>query len=53
MGEEFFPNVFCAHHLGYTQPGGVNRKDMDLDGSSSYNLVYDKLVGARDLNHAA
>ena len=52
MTEEFFPNVYAAHHLGYTLPGGVTPKDMDLDGETSYNLVYDKLVGARDLNHA-
>ena len=52
MTEEFFPNVYAAHHLGYTLPGGVTPKDMDLDGETSYNLVYDKLVGARDLDHA-
>ena len=52
MTEEFVPNIFAAHHLGYTQPGGVTPKDMDLDGSFSYSDVYDKLVGARDLDHA-
>jgi hypothetical protein len=52
MGEEFFPNVFGAPHLGYTQAGGVTAKDIDLDGESSYKGVFDKLVGARFLNHA-
>ena len=53
MMEKFVPTICAAHPLGYTQPGGVTPKDMDLDGETSYNLVYDKLVGARDLDHAA